>query len=402
VKPRSRHIFIVAGEHSGDALGGKLMAALNRQSEAPLIFSGVGGEEMAEAGLHSLFPLSEVAVMGPLAILKRLPGLFRRVYQTVDAAVAAAPDLVIMIDSPEFTHPIAKRIRKKCPDVPIINYVSPTVWAWRPGRARKMRAYVDHVLALLPFEPDAHARLGGPPCSYVGHPLVERDAWLRDLDAAVLVQRLALDRARPILVVLPGSRATEVRRLMAPFGATVERLRVHGSDPQVIIPTVASVRPQVEAALRNWPVAAHVIEGSDDKFRAFRLADAALAASGTVTLELGLAGTPMVVAYKVDAVAARLRFLLKVPSIVLANLVLQENAFPEFIQEDCEPETLADALEPLLSDTPERGRQREAARRVRDKLLASGEPPSERAARVCLRILGGGRKEAARAETLAD
>lgn len=402
MKPRSRHIFIVAGEHSGDALGGKLMTALNAQSEAPLIYSGVGGEEMAEAGLRSLFPLAEVAVMGPLAILKRLPGLVRRVYQTVDAAVAAAPDLVIIIDSPEFTHPIAKRIRRKCSDIPIINYVSPSVWAWRPGRARKMRAYVDHVLALLPFEPDEHARLGGPPCSYVGHPLVERDAWLRNLDTAALAHRLGLDRARPVLVVLPGSRATEVRRLMAPFGATVERLHMRGTNPEVIIPTVASVRPEVEAALAHWPVPAHMVEGTEDKFRAFRLADAALAASGTVTLELGLAGTPMVVAYKVDQVAVRLRFLLKVPSIVLANLVLQENAFPEFIQEDCEPETLADALAPLLRDTPERTRQRDAARRVRDKLLASGEPPSQRAARVCLRILSGGRDEAARAETLAD
>jgi lipid-A-disaccharide synthase len=402
MKPRSRHIFIVAGEHSGDALGARLMASLNDQSEAPLLFSGVGGAEMAEeGGLRSLFPLSDVAVMGPLAILRRLPVLVRRVYQTVDAAVDSAPDLVIIIDSPEFTHPIAKRIRRKCPDVPIIDYVSPSVWAWRPGRARKMRGYVDHVLALLPFEPEAHARLGGPPCSYVGHPLVERDRWIRSLDTQILAQRLGLVSARPVLVVLPGSRATEVRRLMAPFGQTVARLAARGCAPEVIIPAVPSVRQDIEAAVADWTVPVHIVEGAEDKFRAFRLADAALAASGTVTLELAFAGTPMVVGYKVDALASRLSFLLKVPSIVLANLVLQENAFPEFVQEDCEPDTLSAALGPLLSDTPERAAQRDAAHRVRDKMLAPGTSPSARAAQICLRILSGGRPEAARADSLA-
>jgi len=402
VKPRSRHIFLVAGEHSGDALGAKLMTALNERSEAPLVYSGVGGEQMREMGLRSLFPLSDVAVMGPLAILRQLPRLVRRVYQTVDAAVAASPDLVVIIDSPEFTHPIAKRIRRKCPDVPIINYVSPSVWAWRPGRARKMRCYVDHVLALMPFEPEEHARLGGPPCSYVGHPLVEQDAWIRSLDPAGLAQRLGIDRAKPVLVVLPGSRATEVRRLMAPFGETIARLRAQGHDPQVIIPAVSWLRPQIEEALAGWPVRARIIEGAEDKFRAFRLADAALAASGTVTLELGLAGTPMVVGYKVDAVAASLRFLLNVPSIVLANLVLQDNAFPEFVQQDCTPGKLSAALAPLLADTPERARQREAVARVRAILRAPGDQPSARAAEVSLRILNGGRAEAARAEPLAD
>jgi len=402
VKPRSRHIFLVAGEHSGDALGAKLMTALNERSEAPLVYSGVGGEQMREMGLRSLFPLSDVAVMGPLAILRHLPRLVRRVYQTVDAAVAASPDLVVIIDSPEFTHPIAKRIRRKCPDVPIINYVSPSVWAWRPGRARKMRGYVDHVLALMPFEPEEHARLGGPPCSYVGHPLVEQDAWIRSLDPAGLAQRLGIDRAKPVLVVLPGSRATEVRRLMAPFGETIARLRAEGHDPQVIIPAVSWLRPQIEEALAGWPVRARIIEGAEDKFRAFRLADAALAASGTVTLELGLAGTPMVVGYKVDAVAASLRFLLNVPSIVLANLVLQDNAFPEFVQQDCTPEKLSAALAPLLANTPERARQREAVARVRAILRAPGDQPSARAAEVSLRILNGGRAEAARAEPLAD
>ena len=176
---QTKRIFIVAGEHSGDVLGGKLIEALKAKADADAFaFAGVGGEHMEAAGLPSIFPLSDVAVMGPAAILARLPKLVRRVYRTVDAALAFNPDAVVIVDSPEFTHPIAKRIRQRRPSIPIIDYVSPSVWAWRPGRARKMRPYVDHLLALLPFEPEAHARLGGPACTYVGHPLIERAPWI--------------------------------------------------------------------------------------------------------------------------------------------------------------------------------------------------------------------------------
>lgn len=388
MKPRSRHIFMVAGEHSGDHLGAKLMTAMKAQSDSPLVFSGVGGESMAGEGLQSLFPMSDVAVMGPAAILARLPKLVRRVYQTVDAARQAGPDGVVIIDSPEFTHPIAKRIRKFDPAIPIINYVSPSVWAWRPGRARKMRPYVDHLLALLPFEPQKHLELGGPPCSYVGHPMIERQPWLEGLDANELRVRLGLKSGRPVVCVLPGSRPTEVRRLMQPFGEAL-RLLMHKTGPaEVIIPAVGSVRPLIEAALPGWPVAPHLIQGEDDKFKAFRLADAALAASGTVTLELGLAGTPMIVAYRVDPLAAQLRFLLKVHSVVLANLVLGENAFPEFLQEACAPENLAQALLPLLSDSPERRRQLAALGRIRDRMLLPEGTPSERAASIVLETFG--------------
>lgn len=394
MKPRSRHVFMVAGEPSGDELGGKLMAALNKLSAAPLVFSGVGGDAMKAQGLHSLFPLSDVAVMGPLAILKRLPKLVRRVYQTVDAAVNAAPDAVVIIDSPEFTHPIARRIRRREPGIPIVDYVSPSVWAWRSGRARKMRPYVDHVLALLPFEPEAHRRLGGPPCSYVGHPLVERYDWIKGLRSAELAVRLGLDPARPVVVVLPGSRPTEVQRLMGPFGAALQRVIASSGPLEVIIPAVPHVRGLIEEALSDWPVRPRLVTGEEDKFKAFGLAQAALAASGTVTLELGLAGVPMVVAYRVDAVAARLRFLVKVPSVVLANLVLGENAFPEFIQEDCTPDKLAAALGQLLGDTECRQRQLAALRQIKERLLLKDGTPSERAASLVLGILEGGYRRA--------
>ncbi len=393
MKPRARRIFIVAGEHSGDQLGGKLMAALKAKTETPLLFSGVGGEAMEAEGLQSIFPLSDVAVMGPLAILARLPRLVRRVYQAVDAGLKSEPDGVIIIDSPEFTHPIAKRIRKRKPMVPIIDYVSPSVWAWRPGRARKMKPYVDELLAILPFEPEAHQRLGGPSCTYVGHPLIEKLDWIKGLDGGELSARLGLDPSKPVLVVLPGSRPTEVRHLMQPFGGAVGRLSERFGPIEVILPAVASVRPLIEATLETWPVKPHLVEGESDKYKAFALAKAALAASGTVTLELGLAGVPMIVAYRVDALAAQLRFLLKVPSIVLANLVIGENVFPEFIQEDCEPETLSSALAPLFSDTPELQRQRAGLDGIADRMLLSGTTPSERAAEVALDVIEAGVKK---------
>lgn len=389
--PREYRVFIVAGEHSGDALGGKLMSALNRRLKGRVRYLGVGGESMAAAGLSSQFPLSEVAVMGPLSILRRLPSIVRRVYQTVDAALAAEPDVVVIIDSPEFTHPIARRIRRRRPEIPVVDYVSPSVWAWRPGRARGMKRYVDHVLALLPFEPAVHARLGGPPCTYVGHPLIERLDWLGALDPAPLVERLGLDRARPVLVVLPGSRRSEVAKLMQPFGETIGRLQEGSHMLQVVLPAVAHLRAEIAAAVASWPVAVHLVEGEEDKFRAFKLARAALAASGTVTLELALAGAPMVVAYKVDAVAARLRFLLKVHSVVLANLVLGENVFPELLQEECEPGKLARELDLVLRDTPERARQLWALARVPAMLVVEGTSPSEAAAAIVHRLAEAGR-----------
>jgi len=251
-----------------------------------------------------------------------------------------------------------------------------------------MRPYVDHLLALLPFEPAAHERLGGPACSYVGHPLIERQPWIDSLDPRDLAQRQGLEGGKPVLVVLPGSRPSEVRRLMKPFGEAVGRLMEARGGLEVIIPVVQSVRALVEAGLETWPLRPHLVEGEGDKFSAFRLAAAALAASGTVTLELALAGTPMIVGYRVDRLAAQLRFLVKVPSFVLANLVLGENVFPELLQEDCDGAKLSAALLPLLSDSPERRRQRAALDKIRDKMLLPEGTPSQRAAEVVLEVMG--------------
>lgn len=388
---RPLRVFLVAGEHSGDALGAKLMAALETLKPGGFAYAGIGAEGMAAQGLASIYPMADVAVMGPLSVLKRLPRIVSRVYQTVDAALAFKPDVVVIIDAPEFTHPIAKRIRKRRPSIPIIDYVSPSVWAWRPGRAKRMRGYVDHVMALLPFEPAAHQRLGGPPCTYTGHPLIERLAWIRALDPAPLRERLALGPGEQVLVVLPGSRMSEVGQLMQPFGEAIGRLKSMGQVPRIVIPAMPHVRAAIAAAARDWPVRPDLLDGEDDKFRAFKLARAALAASGTVTLELALTGLPMVVAYKVDKVAVQLRSLVKVHSIVLANLVAGENAFPEYIQEECNGAILANAVASLLGDTPARAAQLSVLANIPQKLELPRGTPSEAAAAIVLRHADAGR-----------
>jgi lipid-A-disaccharide synthase len=381
-------LFIVVGEHSGDALGAKLIAALQAARPGAFAFAGVGGEDMAAKGFATLFPIEDVAVMGPLNILPKLPRIVRRVYEAVDAAIAFAPDLLIIIDSPEFTHPIAKRIRKRAPHIPIIDYVSPSVWAWRPGRAKRMRRYVDEVLALLPFEPAAHARLGGPHCTYVGHPLIERLDEITNADGSELTREIALPQDRDVLLVLPGSRTSEVTRLMDVFGEALALLQKAGARFTPLIPAVPHVRRLIAEHARSWSIQPIIVDAPTRKYAAMRLARAALAASGTVTLELALAGTPTVVAYRIDRISAKLRFLLKVDSVVLANLVLGENVYPELLQEDCTAEKLAAALETIFFEGPERRRQLEGLKRVPEMmLLAGGKTPSAAAAAAALSVL---------------
>ncbi len=286
---RPLRVALAAGEHSGDQLGFKLMRAL-RAAAGDVVFTGVGGEAMEAEGLTSLFPISDVAVMGILPVLARLPTLIRRIRQAADAVIASRPDALVIIDSPDFTHRIARRVRKAMPDLPIVDYVSPSVWAWRPGRAKAMRVYVDCVLALLPFEPAAYVRLGGPRCVYVGHPLIERLAELRPNEDET--RRRAAEP--PIIVVLPGSRRSETRRLMGDFGAALQGLREAIGPFDAVLPTLPHLADEVRALAARWPLPPRIVVGEAQKFEAFRTARAALAASGTVTLELALAGTPMV------------------------------------------------------------------------------------------------------------
>ncbi|MCJ2040205.1 lipid-A-disaccharide synthase [Methylobacterium sp. E-041] len=375
-------IWLVAGEDSGDQLGAKLMASLHEAAGRPVTFGGVGGEAMTARGLTSLFPLDDVAVMGYLPVLARLRTLLRRIRQTVDDVVANRPDVLVIIDSPGFTHAVASRVRKRAPEIPIVDYVSPSVWAWRPWRAASMRGFVDHVLALLPFEPEAHLRLNGPPCTYVGHPLIERFSELRP-DAADAASREAVPWR---VVVLPGSRRSEIERLMPVFGRTLARMARDVGPIEAVLPAVTRHRALIERMAKAWSAPVRIVAGEAEKYAAFRQARAALAASGTVTLELALAGVPMVVAYKVSRVEeAVARRLIQVPTIVLPNLILGENAMPEFVQAECTEDRLATALAPLVTGGAARDRQLAALQRIDGLMRLPGdEAPSRSAARVVL------------------
>ncbi len=327
----SEFVFLVAAEESGDRLGAALMRALRERTAGQVRFAGVGGREMAAEGIASLYPIDDLPLIGFSAIPRRLPKILRLMRFTAKAVVARHPHVLVIIDSPGFTRGIARRVRAADPTIPIVEYVSPSVWAWRPGRARVMRAYIDHILALLPFEPAVHQRLGGPPCTYVGHPLIEEVGNLRP-NAEETRRRLA---DPPVLLMLPGSRSGELDRLLAIFG----------------------------------------------------IATAALAKSGTVTLELALAGVPMIAAYKVSAIeyiAVGRGILKRIPSIILTNLLLGENAVPELLQQNCTAENLAAALRPLLRDTPERRRQIEAFARLDSIMEVGSSAPALRAADIVL------------------
>jgi lipid-A-disaccharide synthase len=379
-------IFLVAGEASGDQLGAALMQALRQ--EIPLIsFAGIGGPAMQAEGLASLFPLADLAVMGFLPVLTNLPRLLSRIATTAAAVLAAQPDALVIIDSPDFTHRVARRVRKARPDLPIIDYVSPTVWAWRPGRALKMRAYIDHVLALFPFEPQAYQRLHGPPCTYIGHPLIEKLPLLQPSEA----DRRARQAEPPTLLVLPGSRHSEIHRLMPRFAETLAYLATIVPHFEAVLPAVPHLEDEIRASLESWPIRPSVVSGEAAKLAAFRQARAALAASGTVTLELALAQVPTVVAYEVSALEAHVRHFITVPSIVLPNLILEENFVPEFLQERCRPRALAEALAPLLSNSPQRAKQMTGFARL-EKLMQPQPPeaPSKNAARIIVRLIKAG------------
>lgn len=377
-------ICIIAAEASGDRLGAALMRALT-SGRQPMRLIGAGGSEMAAEGLQPLVPPQHFAVIG-FGLWTHLPAIYRYIRAVSAAIVAARPDVLVIIDSPELTHRIARRVRKAAPSIPIVDYVSPSVWAWRPGRARAMRAYVDHVLALLPFEPRVHERLGGPPCSYVGHPLTERMSELRP-NADEAARRRA---APPVVLVLPGSRRGEIRRMSSVFGEAVALLKDRTGAFELIVPTVPHVKDGVLAATAGWAVQPKVVVDPAEKWAAFRIARAALAKSGTVTLELALSGVPMVAAYKVslfDEMIARIA--INVPSVILTNLVIGENVVPELLQRECTPRSLADTLGPLLTDSPERRRQVEAFARLDSIMEIGSASPSRRAADVVLSYAAG-------------
>jgi lipid-A-disaccharide synthase len=391
-------LYLVAGEESGDALGGALARALLAQEKGMVRLAGIGGQAMAAAGIASPFPIDDLSIIGFTSIPRRLPTILRRIRETADAVVAARPDALVIIDSPDFTHRVAKRVRRREPSIPILDYVSPSVWAWRPWRARAMRRYVDCVLAILPFEPATHVRLGGPPCLYVGHPLIERLTDLRP-DAEELQRRQA---DPPLILVLPGSRSSELRRLLAIFEAAMGRVGERIGAMELVLPTMPHLLAKVSKETAHWPVQPRIVVEPREKWAAFRKARAALAASGTVTLELALAGVPTVAAYQVpliEEIIVRSMLMPELSTIVLANLVIGENVVPAFLQRDCTPEKLANAVMSLVSDTAERRRQIEAFHRL-DTIMGIGTlAPSTQAAGIVADVARRGRRDLAAIKT---
>jgi len=380
----ARKIFLIATEESGDRLGANLMKVLRQRLGGAVRFEGVGGQSMAREGLVSLFPIEELSIIGLAAVARQLPKILRLIRQTSRAVTQASPDILVIIDSPDFTHRVARRVRARDPSIPIVDYVSPSVWAWRPGRARAMCRYVDHVMALLPFEPAEYRRLRGPPCSYVGHPLTEQTGTLRP-NADEQKRR---DEAPPVLLVLPGSRRSEIRHHMAVFGETLGRLHDEGVAFELILPTMPHLLEAVSEGLKSWTVTPRVVIGEQEKRAAFRIARAAFAKSGTVTLELALAGVPMVTAYRTGAIEAWILIrAINVKSVILANLVVGENVVPEFLQDDCTPEKLIPALRDLLEDSPSRRRQVEAFAGIDNIMSTGNQPPGVRAADIVLETL---------------
>ncbi len=362
---RHPRLFLIAGESSGDQLGAELMREIKLQTQGRAQFFGVGGVLMQAEGLSPLYPSSEIALMGPVAILTNFPLLLRRLKQTVEAVVQNLPDILVVIDSPEFTQRVAARVRKRLPHLPIIKYVAPQVWAWRPKRAKKMCSYIDEVLALLPFEPQFYKKLEGPKATYVGHPLMAR----RDLHTLTPEDQRERRKDLPVIAVLPGSRSSEVKRLLGPFGEALKLLS-QTYRFQAVLPVVPHLRASIEKEVKSWGLNVTLIEGQQAKWTLFRRAHAALAASGTVTLELALAKVPMVVAYKVENwMAPILRRILVVNTIVLPNLILGKKVVPEFYQADVNANVLAKALEQLLGESPQRKAQLDAFAHIQKTMM---------------------------------
>ncbi len=375
-------IMLVCGEPSGDQLGAELMAGLRTLGGDTIRIIGVGGTAMTAQGLKSLYPLDATAVMGLREVVPRIPEILRRVRIAADYALATRPDALVCIDSPDFTHRIARAVKRRDPSIRTVNYVAPQVWASRPYRAKKMARFFDLVLALLPFEVpffEAH----GVHAAFVGHPVIERAARMTGGDA--LRARLGIATDAPLLVVLPGSRMSEVTLLLPVFRDAVAKLAQSVPKLVCVLPTVPNVSAKVREGTANWPTPLHILEGDNDKFASFDAADVALAASGTVTTELALSKTPMVVGYKLGW----LTYALARPFIVakfatLVNILLDREAVPEFIQEQCTPDTLVAALLPLFRDPAARDAQTGALKDAVHELGGDDEPPSLRAARTLL------------------
>ena len=368
-------LFLIAGEPSGDRLGAALMAGLKTLS--PVEFAGIGGPLMQAEGMESLFPMEELSVMGIAEVLPKYFHLKRRIRQAAEAVLSSGAEALVTIDSPDFCLRVAALVKAARPGFRTIHYVAPSVWAWRPVRAAKMARVIEHVLALLPFEPP-YMTAAGMTCDFVGHPVVAEPL-------ASLEEKAAFAGQGPLLLALPGSRRGEVTRLAPVFGEVVARLKARHPDLRVALPTVRGVTGLVRELTAGWAVQPEIIEDAARKRGAFAAADVALAASGTVSLELAANACPMVVAYDMHPLTLWLmRRAALIDTVTLVNLVSETRVVPEFIGPDCRAEKIAPALETLLADP---SAQRAAMALTMERLGQGGEPPGLRAARSVLEAL---------------
>ncbi|MBX3569364.1 MAG: lipid-A-disaccharide synthase [Rhizobiaceae bacterium] len=392
--PAPLRIGIVAGEESGDLLGADLVSALATLSGREVKLTGVGGRHLEALGLTSLFDASDIALMGISAVLRDLPRLIARIGSTARAIAAEAPDCLVTIDSPDFSLRVARKVRAANPSIPIVHYVCPSVWAWRPGRALAMRPYVDLILCLLPFEPAELARLGGPPGLFVGHRLATDAGIARAAALQAAMNVGGAERVRRLLV-LPGSRRGEVQRLAGPFADTMAQLRARGHRLSIAIPTVPHVAALVRDLTAAWTDRPEIILDPERKWQAFGEADAALTASGTVSLELALAGVPFVSCYKADRVMKAVQSLITVWSACLPNIIGDKAIVPEFYNEYVRPENLARQLEALFLDTPMRAWQKRGFAEVAGR-MRTAEPTGKIAAQAVFNLAAARQEPAAK------
>lgn len=388
-------VFLVAGEASGDKLGAALMAGL-RGFVPEVTVSGVGGPLMEAQGLTSQFPMEELSVMGLAEVLPKYRALKRRISEVAQAVIEQKPDVLVTIDSPDFCLRVAKIVKAARPDQATVHYVAPSVWAWRPGRAKRMARVIDHVLALLPFEPP-YMRAAGMSCDFVGHPVVAEPR--ADAAAAAAYRaRLGIAVDVPLVLCLPGSRRGEVSKLLPKFAETLEIVRKAVPGLCVVVPTVRGVADVVKQAVSDWPVPAVIAETADDRLAAFAAADVALAASGTVSLELAANRVPMVIGYDANRLTWLIVWnMLRIDTVTLVNLVSETRAVPEFLGPNCLPEKMAGATVALLTDPAAKDAQIAAMNLTMKRLGEGGEAPGVRAARSVLQMLAA--RGAERAQT---
>ncbi|MCV2864380.1 lipid-A-disaccharide synthase [Defluviimonas sp. WL0075] len=378
-------LFLIAGEASGDALGAALMAGL-KELVPDVTFEGISGPLMEAEGLQSRFPMEELSVMGLMEVLPKYRHLKRRIAETAQGVTATRPDALITIDSPDFSLRVARLARVGLPALKAIHYVAPSVWAWRPGRAAKMAEVIDHVLALLPFEPP-YMEAAGMTCDFVGHPVATMPV-ATPTEAAAFRARHGIAPDAPLALCLPGSRRGEVGRLGPRFGAALDLVAKEAPELAVAIPTVRGVAALVRETTAHWSPRPVVVEGAE-KAAAFAAADVALAASGTVSLELAANALPMVIGYDFNPLTRFiLRRIVRHDTVTLVNLVSETRAVPEFLGEACQPGQLAGAVTRLLRDPGARENQRAAMALTMERLGRGGEPPGLRAARSVLRAIG--------------